>query len=502
MTVAFHELYHQTARALMPLYATDLVQAMVDANLDVATYDWLIHIYGQHPRPFTLADWLTYYQPNRLEPQWLAKLYEGGHLYEENGGFVLVEQTLKWLRDHLAADQEALAAIPLPSFELDTLVKRLYYLINQEVVKAHTRHLAALRPANAAHPLVKIDHALTELMTLSAESMDALTAQVFSEEEQAQLRADFEALLNHLYQHIGLKLWSLLRQTHEQFLNLVGKAERMVMSALGYSPIDVMVLYAAFALDPPTLEGVIRYYPCHNPEKLREVWLRLTEHGVIAQQEEHYALTVTGRDHIRKLFDGILAVFETVEGIPQEQIFELHSRLNHVLGAAIDNPEYDTFGAETTRRLQLPRPHPLGLMMQVVDDLLALRDDLRRNVWQSLEMTGVQWEAFWLIANYGLHSVEQIAGQLKDRGYKAQDYAQALVALLERGWLEYHDEKYYLSEDGKRVCIKMTADIDRALGKVWLVLEDALPNTYHALRTLYYGISKLVKKPVVVPSVD
>lgn len=493
MTRPFHTLYHQAARTLVPLYAADIVQAMADANLDTATYDWLIHVYGQHPKPFTLADWLTFYRTDGLMPEQLAQLYDDGHLLEQDGGFVLVDDTVTWLREHLAADRAALSGVPTAPFDLIPLVEKFQQLTAQDVVKAHTRHLQPLRPGPGAMPLVQIDHALTELTTtLDADGLDALTEQVFSSEEQVRLRTDLKALLQHLYRQVVEKIWELIGKIRLQLIGLVRADRDAAGQAVGYAGMAWRPLQWALTLDPPTLDALSQYRPYENPVALAATWDGMVAEGVLEKQADgRYIPTAKGRDQIGQIFGAIDGAYQRVQNIPHEQAFDLHALLNRVLTTAIHDPAIYTFAAQATSRLQPPRPHPLSLLGQLFDELWAFRDDAHVAAWRGLGVAGYQWETLSYVWLGIATTPAELGATLAHRGYAAADYAEGLADLARREWVAANPDGYTLTEEGRRIREQAERDTDDTFYGALLTLDDAVPTTYQLLAALHYGLGTL-----------
>lgn len=494
MSTPFNQLYQDVAHALAPFYASDLLADMADFNLEPSTYNWVLHIYGRYPAPFTLADWLTYYHADTLTPDLLRRLYDTGHILEEQGGFVLTEPTVAWLQQHLSRDRAAIAAIPVPNFDLAPIAAMFAQLMRDELVAAHTRHLHRLRPAADTNPLVMIDHALTELTTtLDASGLDALTERLFDSTQQTQLHDGLSQLREHLYLQVAQKAWGLIEEIRQQLAQIALPSRRAMIEELGYQDGAWFLLYCGLVLDPPSLSGISEFAPYGNPAHHVGVLDDLVERGVVTRRDDDgYTLTVQGRDHIGRIFGAVYEKFEQVDGLPTEQLFDLIGMLQRIVNTIHTTDGVYRFATNAVHRLQPPRPHPLSIIDHLFDEIASYRDDAHVGAWRTNDVSGHAWEAFTYLWRGEGSTAEQLAERLPFRRYGVEGYRAALEQLLGREWITATGDGYTLTDSGRDVREAAERTTDERFYAPWLTLGRDLPSAYNLLSALQYGLGRLI----------
>jgi DNA-binding MarR family transcriptional regulator len=125
-------------------------------------------------------------------------------------------------------------------------------------------------------------------------------------------------------------------------------------------------------------------------------------------------------------------------------------------------------------------------------DLLAYRDDAHVAAWQPYEVSGQAWEAFTFVWRGDAGTAAELAEKLPFRNYDQDAYAAALQDLATRGWLAKEDDRYVVTEKGKKLRQEAEDATDRYFDTAWAGLNEA---EMKEARDLLEKLAEAVKPP-------
>jgi DNA-binding MarR family transcriptional regulator len=150
-----------------------------------------------------------------------------------------------------------------------------------------------------------------------------------------------------------------------------------------------------------------------------------------------YALTEAGRAALETLRSDSRRIMSALEPLSAAEISRLENLLMRLIEASLNSPEPPGVWclAHSRHRAPAQQAAPLVKIAQYFADFNAFRDDAHMAAWQPHQVEGYVWEAFSLVWSETATSAEALFDQLAHRGYSWSDYAAALEALVQRGWL-------------------------------------------------------------------
>ena len=110
---------------------------------------------------------------------------------------------------------------------------------------------------------------------------------------------------------------------------------------------------------------------------------------------------------------------------------------------------------------------------------------------------GIVWSAFGCVWSGSANSAEKIAEALAFRGYEAEDYAAALQAATEAGWLENNDEPGTFRPTSKGQAMREQVDnlTDEYFYRPWAIFSqselDELYSLLQGFREQVLSVRKL-----------
>jgi hypothetical protein len=131
-------------------------------------------------------------------------------------------------------------------------------------------------------------------------------------------------------------------------------------------------------------------------------------------------------------------------------------------------------------------------------DIFAYRDDAHLSAARPyFGEAGIVWNAFSSVQNGHAVTAEKIAEAMPFRGYEAEDYAAALQAAVEAGWLEEANVRgaYRATAKGSEMYKQVEKLTDEYFYRPWAKFApDKLEQLYRLLiqlREQLYGVKKL-----------
>jgi len=189
-----------------------------------------------------------------------------------------------------------------------------------------------------------------------------------------------------------------------------------------------------------------------------------------------YRLTTKGYEAVRGTLDAAEGLIANLpEPLPHDDLERLAGLLRRVIESSLAAPEPpEKQSLQRSRRLAPPEDTPpLLRISQYVDDLEAYRDHSHLAAWQHHGVGAHAWEILTFLWRGRISSVEEVAQKLGYRGHTAQEGAEAVRELVERGWAEETDRACRVTDEGRRVrdeAAKRTNDLFYA---PWSCLDAA-----------------------------
>ena len=192
--------------------------------------------------------------------------------------------------------------------------------------------------------------------------------------------------------------------------------------------------------------------PYNNPVQMQEALQATAERGWITLHEKDFSANQKALDFtegIIQLLTETLSERETEleDGIPQA--VELLGRL---VEAAHAVQGFDKFTLDFSRNFEYEDKTPSLLWVRRhLISLGAYRDDCHIASWQGGDFSGNTWETLTFIWQDNAHTAEELAEKLQFRSFTTEDYQTALEDLHNRGLIALEEDKYQVTEVGKRL---------------------------------------------------
>ncbi len=161
--------------------------------------------------------------------------------------------------------------------------------------------------------------------------------------------------------------------------------------------------------------------------------------------------------------------------LPDEPLTRLERALREVIdrGLAAGDPPGTWSLAHSRRRAPADDAPAAEKLFQYVADVNAFRDDCHMAAWRPLDVAGIVWEAFGLVADGTGPTADALFMALSYRGYSVADYAAALDELAARGWARPTTDGWQVTDDGRAVRAAAEQRTDAAFYAPWAHLTAA-----------------------------
>lgn len=196
------------------------------------------------------------------------------------------------------------------------------------------------------------------------------------------------------------------------------------------------------APQPYDVERFLMRYPYNNPQHVQNILEEATQGGFLASGENGtYTVTEKGKaavDVVNDRFYEALKATGALLDVPTERLTSLLQKVvQAVLEAGVPRKQafLDSRGA--------PLERDYGSLARVdllLDDLSAFRDDAHIAAWSAEDVSARDIEALTQVWLGEAHDAAQLAERNEPfRGYGEDAYAESLLALEKRGWLQKVD---------------------------------------------------------------
>ena len=206
-------------------------------------------------------------------------------------------------------------------------------------------------------------------------------------------------------------------------------------------PIE-LYYYSELGMDFFSVKEFQRRDPFSNPEQFERQFARLEiKDWITPTRDGRYEVRKKARQAVRQIVqagDEQLLKFAAEAYI---DFMQLLSFLKRVVLANDSTPEPPEKWATTRRFRVITRISPVIVQIREhLMDLYAYRDDAHLSAARPyFNEAGIVWNAFSSVNSGKAVTAKKIAEALSFRGYEVQDYAAALQAATEAGWIENAD---------------------------------------------------------------
>lgn len=256
----------------------------------------------------------------------------------------------------------------------------------------------------------------------------------------------------------------------------------------GYAESPGWFLIQAFEFDPePLTVAALRVRDVYASKHLVQALLEImaSEKWLDRRKDGEYWLADEGRtvmQHSRERRQRFLA-----ELVPlfNGELEELEQLVAQVVAACQSASTYiDTWCLEHSRR-RAPGADamPIERIRQYLEDINAFRDDAHMAAWMPYGTAGHVWEAFSYVCTGQARTADALFEELSHRGYSREDYAEALVELVQRGWLEAGEAGHTVTQAGWEVREVVEELTDKYFYSPWKTLSEADLDRLYVLLT-------------------
>lgn len=295
-----------------------------------------------------------------------------------------------------------------------------------------------------------------------------------SETELDELRSLLERGLANLRRMTAEKTYGIINETRTLFFQIIQDDRAQVAQELGLTPIDWYSLYVALSHGGMiSTEIAAQRTPYASTSALEERFQKGVEaSGLAAIGDGKYRLTDEGHQALQRILKSVYDGFAKAETLPEEalqQYLDMLDRLtNHILQG-----DWYSFILGATRSLDPAESVDLlSRIDQRYDEIGFYRDDAHVAAWKEVEQHGGIWETFSYVWSGECNTVAAIAEHLTPvRGYSADDYAEFLDELMERGWIQRVGDHFEVTAKGRQLRENVEAVTDDNFYGPWSVFD-------------------------------
>ncbi len=247
----------------------------------------------------------------------------------------------------------------------------------------------------------------------------------------------------------------------------------------------------------PMTVAVLAERAAYTNEAAMEQGLKMAEEAgyLTAVSEGAYQLTDPGNALASEILQAINTAAKEVTPLSEEEMARLAGYI-HRLRTACQNAD-TTFKACLKRSMSFDQGDASPLAEKIrrgLNDLAAFRDDAHLASWANLDVTGPGWDAFshiWGEKVYGdpVNTAEQIAQKMSFHGFSAEDYAQHLQPLVDRGWLTLTNDSYAITEAGQAVRWQAERDTDQLFYQGWDLSDEEIADMKSLMQDLVTAVA-------------
>ena len=235
--------------------------------------------------------------------------------------------------------------------------------------------------------------------------------------------------------------------------------------------------FLAFSLSPKSLNADTyrKRTPYNNPAAVEEILAGAVEADYLKPDGKGgYLVSEKGSAAIKTVHNSFYDHINQVNQFPEDKFKDLTALLKKLVDAVNKADHLNEKISFEISHFGHPEVEngTLAQVDQLLDDLNAFRDDAHIAAWKPVGVSGHTWEALSFVWNGEANTVEKLVERLPFRNYIAEDYAQTLDDLTQRGWIESGPEGYIVTEEGKKIRDDAETDTDTNYFAPWKKLSD------------------------------
>lgn len=188
-----------------------------------------------------------------------------------------------------------------------------------------------------------------------------------------------------------------------------------------------------------------------------------------------YSLTTRGRSALAAFFDTARDLINNAPVLPDPEMARLAALLQRIVLAteALSLPAQKPNLARS--RWTGPAANATATVQvdQTLTDLTLFRDDAHIAAWSAYDIIGRSWETLTFLWRDDAHTATELHEKLAGRGYLAEDYAESLAYLAEKGWAAESADGWQITEAGRSIREEAELETDRIFFAGWDTLNEA-----------------------------
>lgn len=250
----------------------------------------------------------------------------------------------------------------------------------------------------------------------------------------------------------------LIGENLQAFTAIYNPKIRPLRESLGL-PDDWFDMWIALEYEPDTVSAKKQYIrtPYANLPVTEQWYQEYADNGLfIAQGGGEYYVAPKVRSLVKQYIWQLEQTIMEIEVLSPDELYQLEMALAKVIKAALTSTHPEPYAVRLNHNSNPSIGAPSILkVFQYLTDLGAWGDDAHLAAWQHHKIDGIEWETFGYIweaqKTTAATITEDDAGY---RGYGLEDYTNALVALVKRGWIENdpaNADSYRVTDTGRSV---------------------------------------------------
>lgn len=248
--------------------------------------------------------------------------------------------------------------------------------------------------------------------------------------------------------------------------------------------------------NPVTIAAFTERDPYSNEDTIAQSLETVAEAGYLTAVEPgKYCLTKQGQSLALLILDEIDKAGSKSSPLPPEEGKKLVAFLDQIRQACLESDVPST--ACLQRSLRFDRGNRSPITEQIrrrINDLAAFRDDVHIASWSGLDVKGPAWEAFGHISaehvfGEAANTAEKLADKLNFRGFTAENYADFLQPLVERGWLALDGSHYSVTEKGQTVRDEAEQKTDHYFYHTWQIKVEEADKMLRLMKSLVAALT-------------
>lgn len=265
-------------------------------------------------------------------------------------------------------------------------------------------------------------------------------------------------------------------------------------------PIE-LYYYSELGLDYFSVDDFQKRDPFSNPEQFEKMFARFeVQDWIFPTPDKRYKVYSKTRDGVRMIIGAGDAHLSDFDKISDGELEHLAGLLKRLVTANLEAPEPPAKWAIIKRFHVTDVPSPLIVQIrEALMDLFAYRDDAHLSAAHPhFGQAGIVWNVLNSIASGSAVTAAQMAEIMSVRGYEAADYAIAIQAAVEIGWIETAatPNSFRPTRKGSELRGQVEKLTDEYFYHPWSVLTEGETQTLYALLVKLHDGLIVYKKSV------